>query len=88
MRKYSKITLVSGEQVPHTTIRGLKLAIQNKKQKEGTFICHCPSGNLHYWAFINDRVHVCAGTAKKKIRVGKGVNKPHYRAIFQTVKQS
>lgn len=88
MRKYSKITLTSGQQVPHVTISGLKLAIQNKKQKEGTFICECPSGNIHTWEITSDRQHVCSGTAKRKIKVGKGVIKLHYVAKLKSVKQS
>jgi len=83
-----KITNELGQKVPHSNIRGLKLAIQNRRTslKEGIFKCVCPSGNIHTWEIIQDRSHTCSGTAKKKIKVGKGVIKPHYIAKLKSVK--
>ena len=66
MKKYSMIKLVGGEQVPHSTLRGLKLAIQRKKLQAGKYECHCPGGNIHIWDIIQDSIHVCQGYAPRK----------------------
>lgn len=75
MKKYSKITLENGPRVPHSTIRGLKLAIKHKKQPTGVFRCECPSGNIHIWKIENTSTHNGVGYSprKKSPRVGKGI---------------
>ena len=73
MRKYQSITL-DGQQVGHSTVRGLKLAIRRGKQKGGTFKCQCPGGNVHIWSIEITSVHSGVGYAprRKAARVGKG----------------
>lgn len=81
MRKYSQITR-NDQTVGHKTIRGLKLAVQNGKEKIGIYKCQCPNGNVHLWEIELTGTHVCAGTTKKKIKVGEGLNKSNYSAKF------
>lgn len=73
MKNYQTITK-DGKSVNHSTIRGLKLAIRRKKISEGTFVCVCPSGNIHIWTIIT-KEFTCRGRTVKKATVGKGVNK-------------
>ncbi len=85
MRKYSRIQLESGQQVPHSTVRGLKLAIKNKKLSPGRYIMTCPGGNRHLWEIINDSTHTSCGRAKGKKnsnRLGKGTAIQNYAANF------
>jgi len=88
MKKYSKIKLVGGQQVPHSTIRGLKLAILHKKQSAGKYECECPGGNIHIWDIVATTLHTCAGNAprKKAARIGKGVGRQNYAARFIGIK--
>jgi len=74
MKRYQRITLESGKQVQHSTIRGLKLAIKNKKEAAGTYKCTCPSGNIHIWDILHTSTHEGVGHAprKKSARIGKG----------------
>lgn len=83
--KYLKILRAEDKdhnRVGHTTIKGLKLAIRQKKAKEGIFKCYCPNGNVHTWEIMACGTHTCAGRTTTKGKVGKGVVVINYAAIF------
>lgn len=71
MKKYSNIQLESGQQVPHSTVRGIVLAIQHNKLKEGKYIATCPGGNQHLWEFINSSYKTKGRRTKTKGTIGK-----------------
>lgn len=73
MKNYSRITF-GGTEIPHKTVNGLKLAIKQGKQKDGTYQFECPSGNIHTYE-ITTKTYVAKGrrTASKST-VGKGIN--------------
>lgn len=79
--KYSSISL-NGARVPHSTVRGLKLAMRQGKLKPGNYTCQCPGGNVHVWEIVQSGVHVSVGYAprKKSARIGKGINVYNYAA--------
>ena len=70
MKNYSRITF-EGTDVPHKTVRGLSLAIQHKKQKDGVYKFYCPSGNIHTYE-MTTTLYTTVGRAKGKVRMGKG----------------
>lgn len=80
--KYKKIVCEDGSNAGHTTIKGLKLAIRQKKAKEGNFKCHCPCGNVHKWEVKQSGTHTCAGSTGAKGKIGKGVIVVNYAAKF------
>lgn len=88
MKQYKKITLETGIRVATSTIQGLKKLCQKGKLSAQKFTCLCPNGNIHIWEIVNDRTHVCCGSAprKKAARIGKGVSKYHYQATLKQVK--
>lgn len=88
MRKYLKITLESGNRIPHSTIRGLKLAIQHKKQNPGTYICYCPNGNRHIWEIEHTSTHTSVGYSprRKAARKGGGMSVYNYTAKLKAVR--
>jgi len=69
--KYSSIRTIEGTPVPHSTIRGLALAIQHKSQKDGKYKMITPCGNTHTWEFTTT-LFTTVGRAKGKTRMGKG----------------
>ncbi len=79
--KYKKIVKVDTDtSVPHSTIRGLKLAMRQGKIKEGMFHGFCPNGNIHRWEVKTSGVHTCAGSTGSKGKIGKGVTVTNYAA--------
>ena len=80
--KYKKILCEDGSYAGHTTIRGLKLAIRQKKIKEGIFKCHCPKGNVHKWEIKQSGTHTCAGHTVAKGKIGKGIVVINYAAKY------
>lgn len=84
MKKYQTIKTTNGAIVGTKTIAGLKKLIEKRKESEGLFLCTCPSGNVHKWQIKLSRIHVHVGYAprKKSARVGKGINKSNYAAIY------
>ena len=86
--KYREIKLETGVRAPSSTIQGIKKLLMKGKNLGEKFTCLCPNGNLHIWNIIQDRTHVCVGSAprKKAARVGKGINKHHFQASLKTIK--
>lgn len=79
--KYKKIVRIETDaSQPHSTIKGLKLAIRQGKIKEGNFHCFCPGGNIHQWEVKQSSVHTCAGSTGTKGKIGKGITKNNYAA--------
>ena len=70
MKNYSRITF-EGTDVPHKTVKGLKLSIQHKKQKDGVYKFFCPCGNIHTYE-MTTTLYTTVGRAKGKVRMGKG----------------
>ena len=58
------------------------------KLKPQVFNCLCPSGNIHIWEIINDRVHTTVGYAprKKAARIGGKQSKSHFQASLKQIK--
>lgn len=82
MRKYIKIVREgSGDHIGHTTIKGLKLAIRQRKLKEGVFECSTPCGNTHLWKITTKEISL-KGRTKNKIKIGKGVSAINTTALF------
>lgn len=79
--KYKNIIRVDTNVVqPHSTIRGLKLAIRQGKVKEGMFSCMSHNGNAHQWEIKQSGIHTCAGSTGSKGKIGKGVTRNNYTA--------
>ena len=79
--KYKRIVRIETDATqPHSTIRGLKLAMRQGKVKEGMFHGFCPNGNIHQWEIKTSGVHTCAGSTGSKGKVGKGVTVTNYAA--------
>jgi len=60
-----------GQQVPHSTVRGICLAIQHNKLKEGKYVATCPGGNKHLWEFVNVSYKCKGKKHKTKGMIGK-----------------
>lgn len=71
MKKYSIIKTADGTKVPHSTVRGLILAIQHKSQKDGTYKMTTNCGNIHTYE-MTTTLYTTVGRAKGKVRMGKG----------------
>lgn len=84
MRKYKSI-IFEAKAVPHTTIKGLKLAIKHGKLKQGEYLCVTPCGNYHKWEIKSSGTHVCSGKTVRKSKIGKGSNVINYAATFKGV---
>lgn len=84
--KYSSIRTIEGTPVPHSTIRGLALAIQHKSQKDGKYLCTCLHGNKHTWEFTT-KIHVAVGRAKGKVRIGAKAGIPNAKAKLVKVER-
>ena len=85
MKRYQKFTL-GGVQVPHTTIRGLQLAIQHKTQKDGVYVGITPCGNKHTWELVT-KIHTAAGRTVRKAKIGKGSAIPNTKAKLLKVER-
>jgi len=84
MKNYSRITF-NGEFVPHKTVKGLKLAVKQGKQKDGTYKMYCPSGNIHTYE-ITSKIYVLKGRrTASKATVGKGINVKNPKAKLISV---
>lgn len=81
--KYQEIK-TDNTKVPHKTIRGLVLAIQHKKLKDGVYKATCPNGNVHTWE-LSSTFYTCKGSTgrKNKKLVGKGTLKVNTKAKFK-----
>lgn len=88
--KYSSIKTESGNLVPHSTVRGLLLAIKRKALNPGLYICQCPGGNIHKWDIEHSSTHIAHGRSprKKAARIGKGTNIYNYTAKLKSVLRS
>lgn len=73
MRRYQEFTL-DGKQVPHTTIKGIKLAIRRKKLSDGKYVGLTPCGNIHTWEVKSTSYVLKGKRTASKSTVGKGVN--------------
>ena len=87
MKQYREIKLADGTRAPSSTIRGLKLKLQQGQKLGEKFICHCPNGSIHIWEIKCDRVHTTVGYAprRKSARVGGKQTKNHYQATLKQV---
>lgn len=86
MKNYSRITF-EGTDVPHKTVRGLSIAIQHKKQKDGLYKFYCPGGNIHTYEMIT-KTHTAAGRTVRKSKVGKGASIPNTKAKLIKVERA
>jgi hypothetical protein len=89
MRKYLNFKTESGNRVPHSTVRGLKLAIQRKKLNPGIYIGECPCGHKHVWEIEHTSTHTSVGYSprRKAARKGSGMSIYNYTAKLKSVKQ-
>lgn len=87
MKHYREIKLVDGTRAPSSTIQGIKKLLLKGKLKPGQFTCVCPSGNIHVWDIVCDRVHTTVGYAprKKAARIGGKQSKSHFQAKLNKV---
>lgn len=60
---YAKIVNEIGEKVPHTTIRGLRLAIKNRKLSDGRYTGIFPGGTKQIFELTSTSV----GKEKKSV---------------------
>lgn len=79
MKNFRKITTVNGAEVPHKTLRGLRLAIKNNRQKPGEFLCFFQNERVQKWEISAPTSHTTAGRQKGKQRVGSKMLIPNYR---------
>lgn len=73
MKSYKRIITVDGKSIPHTSIKGLKLAIKHKKLPDGEYIGLTKSGMAHTWKIISKPYVLKGKRNSSKGTTGKGI---------------